>query len=373
MTRKALIERSRFVGLEDLCHLCTGGESPWLKTHADVFEQFSTLKSAGNRGREKVLEHMEATRASVARLWQVEPSHVSFLPSSSDAMNHLARGIDWREGDNIVTTELEFPSVAWAWRDLQAKGVEIRQVPHTDWLVTEEALLDAADSRTRLMAVSQVSYYTGQHLDIHALSQGLDREKTLFAVDATHASGVLPVRAGLSDLTVTSAYKWMLGTTGVAACYVSDAALEQVKVSTFGWHNMHYGPPPNPAKTELVAMPHLLEPGNPALLNIMILGNAISELEKTGLDAIAHHARGLAGELDSRIRDSGLKLISPVDPKRRSGNTCIAVTDSDALCDRLDEQNILVWGDRGRIRVSTHLYNDSEDVARVASAIKELA
>ena len=48
------------------------------------------------------------------------------------------RGLDWRPGDNVVTTNLEFPSVAYNWRNVREQGVELRLVPHRDWLVREE-------------------------------------------------------------------------------------------------------------------------------------------------------------------------------------------------------------------------------------------
>ena len=99
----------------------------------------------------------------------------------------------------IVTTNLEFPSVAYAWKNLRAHGVEVRMVPHRDFRVYEEDLLAAVDERTRVLAVSQVSFYSGQNLDIEALS-AVREQDVLLAVDATHASGVLQVPAAATDL-----------------------------------------------------------------------------------------------------------------------------------------------------------------------------
>ena len=73
----------------------------------------------------------------MGELWRVPSDRIAFMPSAAEGMNWLARGLDWREGDNVVTTNLEFPSVAYAWRDLRARGVEVRLVPHRDWLVHE--------------------------------------------------------------------------------------------------------------------------------------------------------------------------------------------------------------------------------------------
>ena len=48
-------------------------------------------------------------------------------------------------------------------------GVEVRLVPHRNWRVYEEDLLDNVDERTRVLAVSQVSFYTGQNLNLKTI------------------------------------------------------------------------------------------------------------------------------------------------------------------------------------------------------------
>ena len=157
----------------------------------------------------------------MGQLWHVDGQRVSFMPSAAEGMSWVARGVDWHAGDNIVTTSLEFPSVAYAWRDLRARGVEVRMVDHRDYIVEESDLLAAVDARTRVMAVSQVSFYSGQNLRIEHLANGLKSRGALLAVDATHAAGAVDVRADLIDICVSSAYKWLLGTHGVAPCYLS--------------------------------------------------------------------------------------------------------------------------------------------------------
>ena len=211
-----LVSPNEFVGLDGLIHLCSGGESPWLKRQAEVFQEFCQLKSSSYHGRDRLFQYLDSCRQKMGTLWSVDSRRISFMPSAAEGMNWLARGLDWRPGDNIVTTNLEFPSVAYAWKNLSERGVEIRLIPHRDWQVSEEDLLNATDSRTRVLAISQVSFYTGQNHDIRALGEGLAGSETLLAVDATHASGVIDVPAEVTDLCISSCYKWLLGTHGTA-------------------------------------------------------------------------------------------------------------------------------------------------------------
>jgi cysteine desulfurase/selenocysteine lyase len=195
-------------------------------------------------------------------------------------MNWLARGLDWRRGDNVVTNNLEFPSVAYAWWQLEALGVEVRMASYRDWRVHEEDLLEAVDERTRVLAVSQVSFYTGQNLDIAGLSEGLRGrwDDCLFAVDSTHASGVVAVQAAATDLCVS---KWLLATHGTAPCYVSARAAERVADSSFGWHNLAVWPEQGAERAPTVAvkpMPDRLEPRNPAMVIILFFEHALQRL-----------------------------------------------------------------------------------------------
>ena len=372
MKIEPLISPDAFVGLEGVTHLCTGGESPWMKSHQSVYADFARLKSLGYEGRGEVADRTEACRKKVARLWRVPAGRVAFMPSAAEGMNWLARGLDWRAGDNVVTTGLEFPSVGYAWRSLEAEGVAVRRVPHCRWNVGEEDLLAAIDSRTRVLAVSQVSFYTGQCLDLQRLAAETSRRGVLLAVDATHGSGVVEVPAGLTDLCVSSSYKWMLATHGVAPCYLSPGAESRTAATCFGWRNLVAWPeermevlPEVPVRP----MPEKMEPGNPSLVSIMFLSNALDVLLSTGMDRIQAHARQLSAMIAAGLERLGHTVITPRESWARSGNTCFLSDEAGTIHEHLRSRGILVWGELGRVRISGHLFNGSRDVDRMLKAL----
>jgi len=370
-----LLSPDAFVGIEDITHLCTGGEAPWLKSQADVYTEFAKLKGGSHDGRAKIYERGERCRKRMGKLWNVPAERIAFMPSAAEGMGWLARGLDWQPGDNIVTNDLEFPSVAYAWKHLRSKGVEVRLIPHKHWLVKEEDLLAAIDARTRVLAVSHVGFYTGQCLNLTQLSEGARQKGALFAVDATHASGVLRVPAELTDLTVSSSYKWLLATHGTAPCYLSERAEDQVSSTCFGWHNLAVWPEQTAERHPEVSeqpMPEKLEPGNPAMQVVMHLDHALGIILDIGPEKIENHARDLAEQVHDGLMRLDYTVISPNTRDARSGNTCFACEDGRDLVNRLQERNIYCWGEFGRVRVSTHLYNSSNDVARLLDALMDL-
>ena len=373
-----LLSKDAFVGLEGVTHLCTGGEAPWLKAFDEVYAEFAQLKSAGLAGRERVYEIGETCRAQLGRLWSVPAPRIAFMPSAAEGMSWLARGLDWQPGDNVVTDNLEFPSVAYAWRDLAERGVEVRMVPHADFHIDEDALLAQVDDRTRVLAVSQVGFYTGQNLDIRRLAQGLKAggTQTLLAVDATHAAGVVDVPASVTDLCVSSSYKWLLATHGTAPCYLSERAEAQTRSSSFGWHNLAVWPAQGAERLATVdekPMPARLEPGNPAMMVILFLHRALEHLLDLGIDRIQSHAWDLSETIDTGLRDLGYEVISPSNRAARSGNTCFLAEDAAAVQKALAQEEVLVWGEYGRVRVSGHLYNDAGDVVRLLESLQKIS
>ncbi len=365
-----LLSPSGFVGLDNITHLCSGGEAPWLAGQSRIYNEFAALTSGGQATRAQLYERVESCRGRMSELWGVRAERIAFLPHAAEGINWLARGLRWHAGDNVVTTGIEFPSVGYAWQQLDA-GVEVRRVPANRWVVGESALLGACDQRTRVLAVSQVSFLTGECLDVERLAAGLEGTDTLLAIDATHASGVVRVPAQCTDLCVSSAYKWMLATHGTAPCYVSERAETSVADSCFGWRNLEtpLSGVAAPERLPLRPMPFKLEPGNPAVLSILFLGYALDVLLEIGMRSIENHARTLALAVNEGLQQLGLAVISPDGETQRSGNTCFLASDPAALRDHLATERILVWGDHPRVRVSTHLYNSSHDVDRLLEVL----
>lgn len=213
-----LVPKSDFIELEGVTSLVTGGEPPLLKRHRQAFEAYATDKARGYAGYWQHWTVNEEVHSLVAGLLQMQAGDISLVGSASEGMSQVISSIDWRPGDNAVTTTIEYASGQYAFSGLQKFGVAARMVEPNDWHVDIEQLNAACDDRTRLVYVSQVSYRTGQMLDIQRLSAELGARGIPLLNDASHALGVTPVNGQHADFTVCAGYKWLLGTqTGLFA------------------------------------------------------------------------------------------------------------------------------------------------------------
>ena len=377
MNIESLVPKDRFVGLEDFAHLAAGGESPMLKSHHQVFERFMRDKAAGERARTLEAEVMDSARQKSAALFGVEPAHLTFLSSASEGINNVLYGLDWQAGDNIVVADVEFPSGLLPWTLLQDRGVEVRVVRHVDWQIRIEDIASQIDERTRVLEISQVSMFTGQRLDVAALSALARDSNALLLLDATHAAGVVPVPAGLADIVVSSCYKWLLGTHGTALFYVNRERLPDFRPPFLGWDSpAKFGGWKSPLEYTLRPNADAFKPGNPNYLGLYLLDNALDTLLGVGIDAIEAHALALSGRVVDAIRRLGFESMTSPDPASRAGNACFMAPDNERLRLALEKENVYIWGAYagfGRLRVSTHLYNDSDDVERCIRALESCA
>jgi cysteine desulfurase / selenocysteine lyase len=366
----ALIDKSEFVGLDGVAHLCTGGEAPWLRSHDAACARFGALKSAGMAGREQMFVTAERVRGRAARLLGVTAAEVAFLAHASEGLNQAVRSVDWRAGDNVVFADLEYPSLIYPAALLRERGVEPRVVRTRDHYLALDDLAAQVDRRTRLVLVSQVSYLTGQRLDLARCANIARGAGAWLAVDATHAAGVVPVPGAICDFVVSSCYKWLLATHGVGLFAYSARRVGTLAPHTVGWHSVgHRGGTSDPLAMPWRADASRLEAGNPSLLGLAVLDNALQRLEALVPADVERHARDLGRPLIEGLRRRGFPVITPEPAAERAGNICFLADDAAGLAARLAERGVLVWGGEGRIRVSPHVHCDATDIDRFFDAL----
>lgn len=370
-----LISQDKFIGLEDIVHLCTGGESPMLKSHQQAVARFLADKVLGEGARARLEATHVRCKEKAARLWHVAPDEITFLSSTSEGINLLANALEWQPGDNVVVADVEFPSDVLPWARLESQGVEVRLVRHQNWAISLEDIAAQIDERTRVVNVSLVSYFTGQRLPLTPLSELVRASNALLVVDATHAAGSVAVAASEADIVISSCYKWLLGVHGTAVFYWNRQRLPDLQPPFVGWNTgvthatwedpTAYTPRPNADR---------FVPGNPSFISLYILENALDHILEIGIEAIEQHNLHLSGLVWEGVAGrNGVEMMTPSAAASRAGNVCFLVEDIAGLVQRLEEKKVLIWGGYGgigRIRVSTHLYNTEEDVAQFLAAFE---
>ncbi|HJX28476.1 MAG TPA: aminotransferase class V-fold PLP-dependent enzyme, partial [Thermoanaerobaculia bacterium] len=155
-------------------------------------------------------DEVERVRGLAARLLGARHVHeVAFVENTSGGLSLVAEGLDWKAGDNVVGTALDFPSNVYPWMHLADYGVDLRHVPERDGRIEPEELLATIDDRTRVVALSWVQYASGFRSDLARIGAACRERGILFVVDVIQALGALPldVERDCVDIAVASAHK----------------------------------------------------------------------------------------------------------------------------------------------------------------------
>lgn len=372
-----LIEKSEFEGIEQVVHLSAGGESPMLRSHQNVIQQFISDKAQGERARSLQDDVLQATRKQCADLFSVTKDTISLLSSASEGINIVAYGIDWKTGDNVVIADVEFGSGVFPWLLLQERGVEIRVVRHKQWQIDINDIANQIDDRTRVVLMSHVSMFTGQRVSLPLLSTLVRSSNAKLILDATHAAGVVDVDAALADVVVSSCYKWLLGVHGAAIFYWNRARFPELKTPFLGWNSVSKaGGWQQPMNMTLRDDASRFMPGNPSFISVYILQNALATIASTGIEQIENHALDLTGKLWHGINSmKRWEIMTPEQHNARAGNVCIMTDRVDEVARALRARNVLVWGTYAgdeRLRISCHVYNSNEDINTCLEALNDV-
>lgn len=315
-------------------------------------------------------------QGKVARLLNVPPELVAFVPTTTEAMSAALNSIEWRAGDNVVVPANEFPGVIYPSLHLARRGVEVRQVP-VEQHVDLDRVLAAIDGRTRAVAISWVHWLTGHRIDLARLGAACRASNALSIVDAIQGVGAVPVDVAATqvDFFVTGSYKWLMGIPGTAAIYTSPRFLEAVVPDRAGHASM---------KTSVYDAPHIewlpgaarFQVGGTINAALIAMERSIDLLTEVGVPRIQAHVGTLLDALQSRAPHAGVRLNSDLSSAHRS--TFVNVTTGDAARDDrivkgLVAQGIIV-GRRGPgIRIAPHLHNSVGDIERLMDALQRIA
>lgn len=311
-----------------------------------------------------------ALRVSAAKLLGAKPEEIAVIKNTSEGLSFVAQGMRWREGDNVVTTALEFPSNWTPWKRLATRGVECR-VAETPTVEDIEPLLDG---RTRLVTVSSVAFHNGFLADVEAIGSLCASRNVRFCVDAIQSLGVLPidVRAAKIDFLAADGHKWLCGPEGAGIFYVAAERLDELDVVEEGWTNVDRQGRFLDCGMAWLPDSRRFEAGSLNTNGIYGLRAAIDLLLEFGIDNVQDAAMRTAAQLSEGLQSIGWKapfLGSPI-----LGATPPDVEKSIVWYHRkLEEHGIVTAPREGLVRFSPHFYNDGGEVERVVEVLRELS
>ena len=366
--------KQEFPQEDGMIYLNHAAVAPWpVRTREAVREFAEENTRTGAQHYARWLQKEATLRGQIQRLVNAPSTDdIALLKNTSEALSVVAAGLDWRAGDNVVTSAEEFPSNRLPWRALSSRGVQLREV---DIRVEapEQALLDNCDHRTRLLTVSSVQYGSGIRLDLQLLGQYCQDYNILFCIDAIQSLGAISmdVQALRADFVMADAHKWLLGPEGIALFYSKPAARERLQLFQHGWHmveNIDF----NAKNWQIARSARRFECGSPNMLGIHALSASLSLLEEIGYQRLEQLVLENSAYLIDRLEHiDKIQILTPKPERRHAGIVNFTVADKDLqlLQNILLRNKVICVYRGGGLRFSPHFYITENQLNKVVEIL----
>lgn len=350
--------------------------------------------SPGRVGSEIALKAAEVIQGSreklTAFLGGTDPSRLVFGYNITDALNLLMNSV-LKEGDHVITTELEHNSVLRPLYYLHShKGVDVDYVPFS-----EEGYIDPVDvesrmrANTKLVLIIHGSNVFGTVQPIKEVGSICKDKDALLAIDSAQTAGVIPINAQENNLDIVcfTGHKSLMGPTGIGGMYVREGL--KITPSRSGGTGIL-----SALKEQPEDFPYCLEFGTPNIVGIagllaaqdwIVSQGGIGEIHRKemkltrqlyegleeidniifyGAELVKDHLPVLSFNLkDMKAPDVGKKLDLGYNIANRSGLHCAPLLHEALGTDKMG----------GTVRLSVGPFNTEQEITTTVEAVKEIA
>jgi cysteine desulfurase/selenocysteine lyase len=329
-------------------------------------------------------------REAVARFLGVADADcLLFTRGTTESLNLVAASwgrANVRSGDEIVITALEHHANFVPWQQLaKASGATLRVIELTSQQTVDlDALRDAVNARTRVVAITHVSNAVGSITPVaDVVSIVRAQSPAVIVLDGAQAVPHLPVSfdsLGV-DFFAFSGHK-MLGPMGIGGLIGRRELLEAMPPFQFGGDMIEWV---NDFDSTWNVLPHKFEAGTPNAADAVGLAAATKYLHALGMPQVRAHELALLERADARLRAMpGVSVHGP-QPSQRSGVISFAVdgVHPHDLATIFDQHGVCIraghhcaqplmrrLGVSATARASFYVYSDGKDVDALCGALE---
>ena len=363
--------RQQFPTLDQMVYLNSAAEGiPPLLVREALGEYFRD-KQMGMDGRGPHFAALEETKALVAGFYALTADEIGICSCSSEAYNLAAMALQLQAGDEVIINDLDFPAGATPWLQPTCPAT-VRVWKAREGVLHVEDLAPLLSAKTRLVAVSLVSFFNGFRLSIPEVVRCVRRgSEALLTVDVTQALGRIPLELAGVDLIVSSTHKWILASHGGGLVGVPSSRTKEWTVPAGGWYNLQDAFGANRFE-QAISKPGAASfaVGMPNFPAIYAIRAGLKYIQSVGVEAIDNAVRPLVDHALAEIAKLPVELLTPQDITQVAGIIALRHAKAEEIAKTLHTKNIHVMSHAGRLRVAIHGYNTADEIELFLTELK---
>jgi len=315
----------------------------------------------------------ETIKARIGRLIGAQRDEIAYIKNTTEGLVNVANGFPWRDGDNLILPDIEYPSNVYCWMKLAARGVTIRWVKNRNGRILVDDIRELIDDRTRLVSLSAVQFSNGFRQDLEATSNLCHERGVYLNLDAIQWAGALSLdveKLGIHFLSV-GGHKWMLAPIGTGFFYCRKSVLDLLDPPSVGYHSVDSTEDHMDYVLEYRASAARFEEALANFTGIWGLDAAVRTQLALTPARIESHILSLTDHASQALQRKGYQIVSSRAPGEASGNLSFKHPDHDAeeLSRRLRDAGVDLAVRGGNLRISPSYYNDFDEIDRLCEAL----
>lgn len=317
-------------------------------------------------------------RTALGKLTGAAREDIILGNSTTYGLDLLANGMQWRRGDEVLVVDGDFPADVFPWLILRNQGVNVRFIEARTGGVEPEQLAREISPRTRLFCTSWVNSFSGYAIDVDGLGQICRKNHVIFVLNAAQGLGarIFDLQNSPVDAVTCCGFKWLCGPYATGFCWLAPALRESLTIRHAYWLTMQAGKPLDKMRDY-----SLRDDLGARAWDVFCTANffnfvpwtaSIEYLLQVGPANVARYDERLVTQLLRNLDEDRFELISPRTGPQRS--TLIVMRprkagEAGAWQELLSEAGFDIALREGSLRISPHLHNSQEDIAKLLGAL----
>ena len=357
-----------------------------IKSITDFLVRCSEEGPDSSSVQEYITSLINELRKIMGRFINCEPDEIIFTQSTTEGLNHVASGLEWKKSDVIIARGglHEHYANYFPWLNVSKKyGVQLEEIK-----IDKNGFFDldkfdkiAKKKNSRMITLSHVLYNNGAIMPVEEIGKIANKHSLLYSIDAAQSVGTIDVdvkKIGC-DFLAFPGFKWLCGPSGIGIFYCKKESAPLLIPKYVGGESAIITEEKNLVYAD---SPQKFQTGFRNYVGIAGLVSSLKYIRNMGIDTIRKMNMKVANEMIEQLRTiPGISIFGPENERLRSS---IVSFDTDSvvpkvMVSRLEENGIVVaerdiigGGKKKAVRASPHFFNTSDEVSTLVQNIKNI-
>jgi cysteine desulfurase / selenocysteine lyase len=355
-----------------------------IKSITDFLLRCSEEGPDSTSAQEYITSLMKELRILVSQLINCEPEEIIFTQSTTEGINYVASGLDWKKSDIIIARGglHEHYANYFPWLNISKKyGVKLEEtkIDNNGFFDLDKIDKIAKNKNTKLITLSHVLYNNGAVMPVEEVGKIAKKQNMLYSIDAAQSVGTINVdvkKIGC-DFLAFPGFKWICGPPGIGIFYCKKESAEMLTPKYIGGESAIITKEKNLVYT---GSPQKFQTGFRNYVGIAGLVSSLKYIQRLGVNNIRKMNMDVANEIIEGLgKIRGISIFGPEDEKLRTSIVSFVIdsVSPKITVSSLQEKGIIVaerdivgGGKKKAVRASPHFFNTSNEASTFIQDIK---